>query len=67
MSRRNECFGCTDRHIGCHGDCERYKEFVDENEEFKKKVRTSREIVNYRGENIRNRLNREAVKGRSNH
>lgn len=23
------CFGCDERHLGCHGDCEEYKAYRD--------------------------------------
>lgn len=25
----NGCFGCTERHMGCHSDCEKYKGWVE--------------------------------------
>lgn len=30
------CKDCTNRHIGCHSECEIYKAFVEENEKLKK-------------------------------
>ena len=27
----NSCKDCTKRHIGCHSECEEYKEFVEKN------------------------------------
>lgn len=30
-----KCNGCDERHIGCHSDCEAYKEFSD----WRKKIR----------------------------
>ena len=26
---RDGCKGCENRHLGCHADCNRYKEFVE--------------------------------------
>ena len=32
------CFGCNDRAIGCHGECEKYKKFkADGLEDWKKR------------------------------
>lgn len=33
------CRGCEDRKIGCHSACERYKEFVSENEKLKRFIK----------------------------
>lgn len=27
----NSCKDCTKRHIGCHSECEEYKQFVEKN------------------------------------
>ena len=27
MNHKTECQDCTERHIGCHDTCEKYKEF----------------------------------------
>lgn len=32
---KNECYGCTDRYVGCHSKCERYADFYIRNEERK--------------------------------
>lgn len=29
------CNGCDNRHLGCHGECEKYKTFADENKKLK--------------------------------
>ena len=34
------CKGCDNRHLGCHGECEEYKTFTDENEK-QRKLKTS--------------------------
>ena len=31
------CKDCTDRHAGCHGECERYQEYCQQREEAKAK------------------------------
>lgn len=38
------CLNCTDRKLGCHGSCERYKEFQEKNEEIKAKERAEKDI-----------------------
>lgn len=41
MEKKSSCYGCTERHEGCHSSCEKYKEFrkmIDaKNEEAHKK------------------------------
>ena len=40
MSKPNSpCKDCPDRHMGCHSECEGYKSFEAENEEYKAKRR----------------------------
>jgi len=29
------CHGCPDRHVGCHGTCERYKEYSEERQRIR--------------------------------
>ena len=36
------CYECKDRTVGCHSNCERYKEYADTNEAIKHKVRTEK-------------------------
>lgn len=43
----NSCFGCTDRHMGCHSDCEHYKADCVENEKLKAKKRRDRQYDAY--------------------
>lgn len=31
------CFQCTDRHLGCHGECERYRKEKERIEQAHKK------------------------------
>ena len=39
---KNSCKDCTDRHVGCHAECETYNAFVKEREEFRQKVHNER-------------------------
>lgn len=32
---RTNCYQCPDRHLGCHSECEVYKEFSAENQRIK--------------------------------
>ena len=43
----NGCKDCTERQIGCHAICEKYKEFVAENERLKqlKRQDTMKDIL----------------------
>lgn len=36
------CKGCTDRHVGCHADCEQYIAEKEESEAFKAAVRKAK-------------------------
>ena len=40
----NCCCDCKDRVAGCHGKCEKYKAFHDENERVKK-VRREQHVI----------------------
>ena len=33
------CFGCPDRVLGCHADCEKYNDFKEERIELNKEIR----------------------------
>lgn len=41
MKNDNPCFNCPDRHVGCHGKCERYQnwntEHIKNREEYREK------------------------------
>lgn len=40
MEKRNNCLGCTERHLGCHADCEiylAYRKELDKIDEARKK------------------------------
>ena len=39
--KSNGCFNCTERHIGCHGTCEKYKQWKEEYLEQKKVIKTN--------------------------
>lgn len=41
------CLGCTERHPGCHGHCERYLKEKAKDEELKEKRRLSLEYSAY--------------------
>ena len=36
------CKGCSDRHIGCHADCEKYIREKEESEAFKAAIRKAK-------------------------
>ena len=37
---------CTDRHIACHCECEKYKEFKENKEQINKEIRKNAEKEN---------------------
>jgi len=41
MKRKPPCGGCTDRHFMCHGSCEKYIEWTQENGELRAVVLAS--------------------------
>ena len=36
---KNKCQGCTERHVGCHQDCQSYKEYAAECERVRQNRR----------------------------
>lgn len=38
MLEKCPCRYCENRHVGCHGTCNKYKEWALENEKLRKKV-----------------------------
>ena len=44
------CQNCLDREIGCHGTCEKYKDWAGENEKVKHRRILDSEVFNYRKE-----------------
>ena len=41
------CHNCSDRHVGCHARCERYKTFTTEQQEIKRRQQADREYRDY--------------------
>lgn len=39
------CYGCPDREIGCHTDCEKYKLFINTNREVDRLTREAKSKV----------------------
>jgi len=37
MSIQAPCKGCTERHAGCHGDCQKYTDWTNERQAEKQK------------------------------
>ena len=50
------CRDCENRHVGCHSDCEKYKEFVIANEERKEAIRKGKEMDRFFVSNASRRL-----------
>lgn len=50
------CYGCTERHVGCHSDCEKYKKALEEykrkKDAFKVIERAQKDIDGYTKSNI---------------
>lgn len=40
------CMGCSDKYIGCHGICDRYKAYTEANEKFKDSIRQQKFVHN---------------------
>ncbi len=48
---KSECYGCTERHLGCHATCESYKKFretMDEINEARARERKKQDDVIHR-------------------
>jgi len=43
---RAPCWGCQDREPGCHGRCEKYREYAEKNREARKRRLENAEAVN---------------------
>lgn len=41
------CKDCTERHVGCHAECEKYRKAKEETEEAKEKQRLHKETEAY--------------------
>lgn len=44
MKRTAPCMGCTDRRVGCHGECWRYKDWAEEMAEAKRARREEQRL-----------------------
>lgn len=44
---RAPCFECEDRKLKCHADCERYKAYIAEYREFKKRKYKDADYIKY--------------------
>ena len=51
--REIPCFGCNERHMGCHGKCDRYASYQAKQEEKKKIIFQEKENMLAAKENIR--------------
>lgn len=47
--RENPCFMCSNRHQGCHGDCQNYIEWLKEHKEENKKIKINKWLENIGG------------------
>ena len=45
---KGPCYQCPDRESGCHGKCERYAKFQEENETIKQRKREIAEFKDYK-------------------
>ena len=46
----NSCKGCTDRKVGCHAECERYKQWKKEYNEQAKIIKRNRHQYQFQSE-----------------
>jgi len=56
------CKDCSDRCVGCHSNCDKYKAFKEENERVKVLSRKNKEIETY--ERVRSANVKEAKRGK---
>lgn len=49
------CIGCTDRHVGCHGECSRYLEWKRDQQTLKTKVYQKRHADTFYSRYVRDR------------
>lgn len=52
------CYHCNERHVGCHGKCERYASFVSKRQEINSAKFIEKEIAFARAENVRRQAKR---------
>lgn len=67
VNLKSPCYGCEDRHPGCHETCEKYAGFLDEkNENWKKRIESEKDSIPYAAYARQKRVNqndRAAKKG----
>ena len=39
---KSPCLNCSDRHIGCHSECDKYKEFTESRQSENEKISAER-------------------------
>lgn len=61
------CHNCTERHIGCHGKCEKYIKQNEEHQKRRAKEKMDTEVVRYKNENIRKYLDGQAKHRKDHH
>ena len=49
-SKKNDCYGCEKRQVGCHSKCESYIQFKKELQEIKRRKREEDIIYGYQKE-----------------
>lgn len=52
------CYHCNERHVGCHGKCERYASFALKRQEINKEKFIEKETAFARAENVRRQAKR---------
>jgi len=65
MSNKSPCGDCPN--VGCgvyHAECEKYLNYVRENERIKEIKRNEREIYDYKAEELTKKMHREHRKGK---
>lgn len=57
--KKGVCFGCEKRHVGCHSECEEYKEWLEDWQKQREYIGTKRREVNERRSYIRDACEKE--------
>ena len=60
MSFTYSCKDCTDRHVGCHGTCEKYKKESEERDAIRLAEKRQRDIMNFMSAGVVETLDRKA-------
>ena len=56
----NSCYGCTDRKVGCHSKCEKYKAYKEKHDAINAKMAHERYMDNLLdGKKIENRVRKK--------